>query len=238
MPSIRSFCASTASSDEYCSSSLLIVSAYSCCFSPCHHTPLWKAFLCLLDNHLWVLGGCCYVPLKPSLLQTEQGQFPQPFFTRHMFQSSSAWGPSPGLAAIYKHLSSVRGPKNGCRTLDRISQVLRTGGQSFPWTSYMQSCCYTLGGFWPALLSGQSAGLCPACQLPAPIGPSQQRCSPASQVPASVIIPEMSQCCDHMQSSGSSCLFPGCMHFCAYTWGGCPFTLSYHSYVIPTKVLL
>ena len=126
----------------------------------------------------------------------------------HMLQSSSAWGPFPELAAVYKHLSSVRGPNNGGRTLDGVSQVLRTGGKSFAWTSYMCSCYYTSGGSWPALLPGHNPGLGPACHLPAPLGSSQQRSSPASQVPASVVIPEMFQCCDHMQSSSSSCLFP------------------------------
>ena len=99
----------------------------------------------------------------------------------------------------------------------------------------MWSCYYTSGCSWPSLLLGHNTGLCPACHLLLPPDPSQQRWLPDSQGPAFVIIPEIFQYCENMQSSSSSCLFPRlhaivCIHlewvsfhlllsfFCSYSY--------------------
>lgn len=54
------------------------------------------------------------------------------FWRLLVLRSPSSWGCFPKCAAVYKHLSSVGGPKNGYRTLDGVSQVLRTVGTNIP----------------------------------------------------------------------------------------------------------
>lgn len=47
---------------------------------------LQRAQLCTLTDPPIGTGSCCWVPLKPSLLQVENTQVPQPLFTGHVFQ--------------------------------------------------------------------------------------------------------------------------------------------------------
>ena len=51
------------------------------------------------------------VPLKPSLLQAEQAQFPQPLLIALVLQSQASRWPSAELTQAYLYLSYTGGPR-------------------------------------------------------------------------------------------------------------------------------
>ena len=76
-----------------------------CFLSSCHHSLLWRAWVCRLDDLLVARADCSEVPAKPSLLQA--GAAPSLRLPLQGWCSSpwASWWPSTGLALIWQCLS-------------------------------------------------------------------------------------------------------------------------------------
>lgn len=92
-----------------------------CCLSPSCHAPLWKASLWLLHPLLFSpisslqCGGCCWLPLKPSLLPAGPATIPQPLLSiraRHLIALSQRHPLQ--LSHVYQWLSCFTEPRTRC----------------------------------------------------------------------------------------------------------------------------
>ena len=96
------------------------------------HALVKKFLSSFLVGLLPVLEGCCKVSLKPSLLQAEQPQLSQPFFTGEVFHPTDHFVALLWATPTGPCLSCAEGSRAGCRTPGGVSPRQSRGAESPP----------------------------------------------------------------------------------------------------------
>jgi len=121
--------------------------------APCPVTtsPGKKRLSVFLISPLYILKGHNKVTLEPSLLQAEQPQLSQPFFTGEAFQPSDhfLW-PSSGSAVTSPCPSCTGDPRAGRRTPGGVSLQQSRGAESPPLPCWPQFVLCSPGYRWPS----------------------------------------------------------------------------------------